>query len=72
MEEGTSWIRLRAYNGLPFRYQRIKNGDRQIEYGSLPFKETIIQEVFQEVIQYFKGKSVLLVYCYINRFTFSL
>ena len=64
--EGTSWILLRTYNGLPFKYKLIENGDRQIEYGSLPFRETITQEVFQEVLQYFKGKSVLLGATYDN------
>lgn len=58
--EDTSWIKLRTYNGLPFKYQQIQNGDRQIEYGSLPFRETITKDVFQEVLQNFKGKSVLL------------
>jgi len=58
--EGTSLIRLRTYNGIPFQYRRIENGDCQIEYGSLPFRETITQEVFQEILLYFQGKKVLL------------
>jgi hypothetical protein len=59
MMEGPAWIRLRTYNGIPFQYRMMENGDRQIEYGSLPFRATIAQEAFQEMLQYFKGKIVL-------------
>ena len=60
MMEGPAWIRLRTDNGIPFQYRRIENEDRQIEYGSLPFRATIAQEAFQEMLQHFKGKTVLL------------
>jgi hypothetical protein len=54
------WIRLRAYNGLSFQYRKLENGDRQIEYGSLPFRGTITSDIFQEMLQHFRGKTVLL------------
>jgi len=57
--DGTAWVRLRTYNGIPFQY-RIQNGDRQIEYGSLPFRATITQKNYQEILRYFQGKTVLL------------
>ena len=57
--DGTAWIKLRTYNGIPFQYWK-QNGDRQIEYGSLPFSATITQEIYQELLQYFQGKTVLL------------
>lgn len=60
MIEGPAWVRLRTYNGIPFKYRRIENEDRQIEYGSLPFRATIAQEIFQEMLQHFKGKTVLI------------
>jgi hypothetical protein len=58
--DGIAWIRLRTYNGIPFQYRQVENGDRQIEYGSLPFRASITQEIYQELLQYFQGKTVLL------------
>jgi hypothetical protein len=66
MMEGPAWVRLRTYNGIPFQYRRIENEDRQIEYGSLPFRATITQEDYQELLQYFQGKTVPLGAVYDN------
>jgi len=62
---GIAWIRLRTYNGIPFQY-RIHDGDRQIEYGSLPFSVTITREVYEELLKSFSGKTVLLGAAYDN------
>lgn len=64
--DATLWIRLRTYNGIPFQYRLMENGDRQIEYGSLPFSATVTQEVYQALLQYFQGKTVLLGAVYDN------
>lgn len=56
----TWWIRLRTYNGLPFRYRRMANGDREIEHGSYPFRDTVISEVFQEILRHFHSLTVPL------------
>jgi hypothetical protein len=64
--ESAAWIRLRTYNGIPFQYRQMQNGDRQIEYGSLPFRATITQEVYQQLVQHFSGKTVCLGAVYDN------
>jgi hypothetical protein len=44
----------------------MANGDRLIEYGSGPFQATITSEVFQEILQQFHGRTVLLGASYDN------
>jgi hypothetical protein len=60
MMEGPAWVKLRTYNGIPFQYRRMENGDLEIEYGSLPFKATIAQEIFKEMLELYRGKTLLL------------
>ena len=64
--ESAAWKRLRTYNGIPFQYRQLDNGDRQIEYGSLPFRATITQDVYQEILHQFNGMTLLLGAVYDN------